>query len=556
MSVEVRYLQTGMVDGSAPADNDARKISWVFSNEDVALDMHTIRTAGWDLDDYLRNPVLLFAHDQESPPIGRVTRIEKRGALLVGDSVFADAETYPFADTIYRLVKGGFLNATSVSWFPLEFKAAKDRNRPEGVDFLRQKLLEISVVPVPANPAALATARALGHDLDPLRHWAERILDEGGAARRQAETIYRETKLPMTSRASKEANWKCGASRNLPFDEESSWDGTAAQKAVFEACGFDGDKPDLSKARKAFLVYDAANPKEKGSYKLPFATIADGRLTAVAAGIRAAASRLSQTDIPESVQDSARAVIDHYEAKMSKEEKRAAARPKLSRALIAGLHKRGLYEVADLCYYISGLMWIAERVAAEAAAEKDNSPIPDRLSAWLDEGNDILAAMAAEETAENKSGIDDDEIEIDEIEAERALRMMFSRGKRAGKKLSKADKENLEGVHDHCMRSARLVRTHIDHYKNEDLGDDDKRAAMFDNAEAVHDHCSRSAQMLREHIDGRSPDDGDGDEKPADAKSDRGGNNSGALGDDGNRSAEDRRKRAAELRAKALIEAE
>lgn len=81
---------------------------------------------------------------------------------MKGDIEFADAETYPFADTVHRFYKGGFLNAVSVGWLPLEWSASKDRTRPGGIDFTKAELLEVSCVPVPSLPTALAEARARG----------------------------------------------------------------------------------------------------------------------------------------------------------------------------------------------------------------------------------------------------------------------------------------------------------------------------------------------------------------------------------------------------------
>jgi hypothetical protein len=542
MTESVRYGTLGIVDPTLPESEGSRSISWIFSNEDVCLDMHTISTEGWVLDDYLRNPVLLFAHDQESPPIGRVTRIEKQGKLLVGDTVFADAETYAFADTIFRLIKGRYLNATSVSWFPLEFKPARDRNRPDGIDFLKQKLLEISVVPVPANPVALATARARGIDTGPLRLWAERILDLRPALapgeRANVEAVYAEAKMP--ARESKAANWKCGASRNLPLDDSSSWDGPAAQKAVFAACGFDGDKPDLSKARKAFLAYDAANPTLRGSYKLPFATIKDGRMVALASGIRAAASRLPQTDIPESVQDSARAVIDHYEEKMgTAKEGRAALK----------LSTRDLYTVAQLAYCLDMCSDMKARVDHEEAAEGDyESPDPANMLAVLQALGKALVEMAAEEVKECLAEHGPIEEELSEREMSKVLQLA------RGARLSAADKEKLDGIHAHCMRSAALVRAHIDHYKGEDLEDEDTRAAMFTHAEAIHDHCMRSAALLRAHIDGVSnPTSDPENHNPQGPIVGRNAGKDAKDADDAKRGEDERRNKAAILQAKQLI---
>lgn len=174
----VRSLAPAMA--GEPAET-GRVIRYVFSDEAVARDGHTIAAGGWDLANYSGNPVFLWAHDGTSPPIGRVFDIETVGNRLMGSVEYADAETYPFADTIYRLAKGKFLNAVSVSWLPLSWKYTTDRNRPGGIDFTRTELLEVSQVPVPSLPSALATARAAGIDTAPLYEWAERILDGGGS---------------------------------------------------------------------------------------------------------------------------------------------------------------------------------------------------------------------------------------------------------------------------------------------------------------------------------------------------------------------------------------
>ena len=113
-------------------------------------------------------------------------------------------------------------------------------------------------------------------------------------------------------------DWRCGAARNLPIAEEGTWDGPAASKRMLDAAGIGGAHPRTEVAKRGFLLYDAANPGLRGSYKLPFADKIDGRLTAHASGIRAAASRLPQTDAPERERQRARQVLDHYEARMEK----------------------------------------------------------------------------------------------------------------------------------------------------------------------------------------------------------------------------------------------
>ncbi len=158
-----------------------RCIRYAFSDASVGRDMHTVAPDAWDTRNFEANPVFLWAHDGEQPPIGRVEQLRTNAAgQLVGQVRYPDEGINPFADMVFRMVKGGYINATSTGWNPIEWKPANDRKRPGGVDFTRVELLEISQVPVPALPTALATARAQGIDTAPLYHWAERILDTGG----------------------------------------------------------------------------------------------------------------------------------------------------------------------------------------------------------------------------------------------------------------------------------------------------------------------------------------------------------------------------------------
>jgi len=112
------------------------------------------------------------------------------------------------------------------------------------------------------------------------------------------------------------ANWKVGVGRDLPISKDTEWNGSAAAKSVFEAAGFDSDKPNVTMARKAFLIYNAAAPKLKGSYKLPIAKIVDGQMVVVPAGIRNAASRLPQVKgVSQAVLDRAERVLKSYKRK-------------------------------------------------------------------------------------------------------------------------------------------------------------------------------------------------------------------------------------------------
>ena len=109
---------------------------------------------GWVLDNFKKNPVLLWAHSHRETPIGKVTDIKIVDGKLMFSAQFA-GEIDPFSKKVWQMFKGGYLNAFSVGFMVLEM---------EGNKFLKVELLEISAVPVPANANALVVARELGLD--------------------------------------------------------------------------------------------------------------------------------------------------------------------------------------------------------------------------------------------------------------------------------------------------------------------------------------------------------------------------------------------------------
>lgn len=138
---------------------------------------------GWDFKSYRKNPVVLWAHDYGTPPIGKVTKITSESVkdkdAIVFDVKFAET---PFAEEIRSLVHGGFLSATSVGfrslksqWIEEDEETREERRKQEpdampGREFLKKELLELSIVPVPANAEAL---RVKAMDGGELRAWLD-----------------------------------------------------------------------------------------------------------------------------------------------------------------------------------------------------------------------------------------------------------------------------------------------------------------------------------------------------------------------------------------------
>jgi HK97 family phage prohead protease len=138
-------------------DDEKRSVTFTITTGAVDRDNDTINVDGWDLKSYLKNPVVLFAHRSDLPPVAKATSVVKTAGALRATTEFLPAGIYPLADQVYEMVKRGFLRATSVGFRPKRDKYSWNEERG-GIDFEEQELLEFSVVPVPSNPEALLSA--------------------------------------------------------------------------------------------------------------------------------------------------------------------------------------------------------------------------------------------------------------------------------------------------------------------------------------------------------------------------------------------------------------
>lgn len=139
-----------------------RILRFTISTPSIDRENDVIALDGWELENYRRNPVVLWGHEQHCLPIGRAIALDIEDGALKASVEFVPAETPHIGDkaeAVLQLCKLGFLSATSVGFRPLEFVIAADRDEGDGwfppMNFMRQELLEFSIVTVPANAEAL-----------------------------------------------------------------------------------------------------------------------------------------------------------------------------------------------------------------------------------------------------------------------------------------------------------------------------------------------------------------------------------------------------------------
>lgn len=138
---------------------DARECDFIASTETLDSYEEIVDQATWDLSAFKANPVVLYSHDRSELPIGKATRCEVVNGQLECTIRFATAEANPEAEKVWRLVQEEVLRAVSVG-----FRAGEGRYETRGKRdvyvLYKNKLKEISIVPIPANEDCLAQMKA------------------------------------------------------------------------------------------------------------------------------------------------------------------------------------------------------------------------------------------------------------------------------------------------------------------------------------------------------------------------------------------------------------
>jgi HK97 family phage prohead protease len=128
---------------------------YVMSDETVDRVGDVIKADGWNLQNFVKNPVALFGHDHKFI-VGHWTDVKIQGKQLIGRLNLLSKGISERLDEVIAAVEAGILRAVSVG-FNIDPDEA-ERNKHGGYSFGAAELLECSLVSVPANPNALRKA--------------------------------------------------------------------------------------------------------------------------------------------------------------------------------------------------------------------------------------------------------------------------------------------------------------------------------------------------------------------------------------------------------------
>jgi|TARA_Y100000034_G_scaffold36059_1_gene44304 hypothetical protein len=146
--MEQHYLRAHVRDDH----DDESVIRFVAATPGQKKDGIDLRMGGVSLDRFESNPVVLWAHDYERPPIGRVVRTDVGDDELVMDVEF-DRED-PFAAEVDRKYRDGFMSSVSIGF---DFDEVGERGVVDDWE-----IMELSAVPIGLDPNALVAAGRSG----------------------------------------------------------------------------------------------------------------------------------------------------------------------------------------------------------------------------------------------------------------------------------------------------------------------------------------------------------------------------------------------------------
>ena len=132
-------------------------IECIIATED--LDRHGEHMSVKGIETPRKNYKCYYNHSYSNStdlPIGMIEKLTKSAGQLVGRIKLAVNE-YPFAEQIYKLVQGGYLDSMSIGFVPKEWDEAT-------LTWTKSEFVEASIVAEPADVMALITGKGLSQE--------------------------------------------------------------------------------------------------------------------------------------------------------------------------------------------------------------------------------------------------------------------------------------------------------------------------------------------------------------------------------------------------------
>lgn len=138
-------------------DEEKRQIDFCFSDDGEDRQGEVVDQATWDTKNYMLNPIIAWGHFPENIPenvLGQGVKLDLNNAgKSYVTAQFDDATINPRADMVFKQLVKRTLRCVSAGFINHTFEIEEDT-----VVLKDNELVEISIVPIPANPRAVALA--------------------------------------------------------------------------------------------------------------------------------------------------------------------------------------------------------------------------------------------------------------------------------------------------------------------------------------------------------------------------------------------------------------
>ncbi len=149
-------------------------ITFVLIDESVLTNGMRVLVDGISTEQFAKNPVMFYLHNDWSLPIGKWTNVRKESGQILADADFDEDDDDKEVQRIIKKVKKGYIKMASAGLVDLELSddAAYRIDRQTGYTVLRSRLREASIVPIGRNHNSMAFFRlydADGNELNPAK---------------------------------------------------------------------------------------------------------------------------------------------------------------------------------------------------------------------------------------------------------------------------------------------------------------------------------------------------------------------------------------------------
>jgi HK97 family phage prohead protease len=146
--------QRFLLGGTQPLGDG--EIGVIAASSELARDGHVLVVEGLSLENYRKNPIVLWDHNP-SEPIGACTAIGVVGGELAARLELSDISTK--AQEIRAFAKSGIVKGVSIGFDPVDVEPL-DPSKPRGGQRItKSELFEISLVSIPADVNGQVIAR-------------------------------------------------------------------------------------------------------------------------------------------------------------------------------------------------------------------------------------------------------------------------------------------------------------------------------------------------------------------------------------------------------------